>query len=266
MKSKWALVIILAAALLPFVALSQQSDGDAEGWDSLSFELSADEESYAPMQLVTLKMKLTNTSDQDLKLKGAASVWNERIRIFIAREGEEFKEYVGPGWGLSDSIYIKPFILNPRQAYETEAAVLYQLQEKTSHLNPDHARRVSDEKIGAGYVLGLPGLYAVKAILYDSEFKGSKESNVIRITVQEPLAEDFEVINIIRSNPELGYFIQTGESPYAVNDKRTEKLVAKMEEIARSNPNGRYSNAINKSLAKFSSTKEKVKKLKAAQH
>lgn len=266
MKSKLALAIILAVALLPLVVLSSQSDGDAEGWGGVSFELSADEESYAPMQLVTLKMKLANTSDEDLTLRGRASVWNERIRVFIAREGEEFKEYVGAGWGLNDSVLKKSIILNPRQAYETEATVLYQLREKTSQPDPDHARRGAEEKTGAGYVLGLPGVYEVKALLYDSEFKRSKESNVIRITVREPLAEDIEVINIIRANPALGYFMQTGESPYDINDKRTDQLVAKMEEIVRSNPNGRHANAINKSLDKFSSSKEKIKKQKEARH
>ena len=258
MKYKSALVIILTIALLPLIVLSGQSDGGAEGWEDVSFELSADEESYAPMQLVTLRMKLVNTSDEDFKLKGRASVWNERVRVFIAREGEELKEYRGPGWGLSDEIYIRPTIVKPRQAYETEATVLYQLKEKTARQSPD--------EVGAGYVLGRPGVYAVKAILYDFGFERSKESNVIRITVQEPLAEDVEVINIIGSNPELGYFMQTGSSPYGVDDERTEKIVAKMEEIFRSAPNGRYSNAIKKSLSKFTSTKEKIQKQKEARH
>ena len=259
MKFKSALVITLAVALLPLIALSGQSDGDAEGWGGVSFELSADEESYAPMQLVTLRMKLVNASDEDFKLKGRASVWNERVRVFIAREGEKFKEYVGPGWGLSDEIYVRPTVVKPHQSYETEATILYQLKEKTAPLN-------TDEQVGAGYVLGQPGVYAVKAILYDFGFERSKESNVIRITVQEPLDEDVELINTFRSNPELGYFIQTGDSPYAGNDKRTEKLIAKMEEIIGSNPQGRYANAISKSLAKFSSTKEKIKKQKEARH
>lgn len=266
MKFKAALVIILTAALLPLVALSMQAGEDVDGWDSVSFDLSADEGLYAPMQLVTLKMKLINTSDEDLKLKGKASVWNERIRVFIAGEGEEFKEYVGPGWGLSDSIYIRPYLLKPRQAYETEATVLYQLQEKTSHLNARSARRASGERIGSGYVLGLPGVYSVKAVLYDSEFKRSKESNVLRITVREPTSEDMDVINIIKSNPELGYFIQSGESPYPVDDARTERLVAKLTEIVESHPGARHSPAIRNSLSKFSSTKERVKKLKEARH
>lgn len=264
MRSKAALVIILTAALLPSVVLSKQSGAQAEGWDGLSFEISSDQETYAPMQLVTLKMKLVNTSGEDLTLKGRASVWDERIRVFIAREGEEFREYIGPGWGLRHSILSRPTVLGRNQAYETEATVLYQLREKTAQPDPTQAHHVAAEKTGSGYVLGLPGVYQVKALLYDSEFRRSKESNVARITVREPAAEDLVVIELLRSNPAFGYFIESGESPYPLDDERTENLVAKLAEIAESHPS--YSPAIKKSLAFFNSTKEKIKKQKAGKH
>lgn len=255
------LAILLVILTASFV-LSKQNGAEAESLGGLSFNLTSDSESYTLGKMVTLKMEVANASGKPVLVRGQANVANGRVRIFISRNGVNFKEYSGPGWGLHDELVVRDQHLQPSQAYESIATILYSVGEDTSHLNPTAAARISARMVETGYVFGQPGVYWVKAMLYDSKFDSSKESNTIQILVREPRGGDLKIWGALKNNPKYGYFIQTGESPYPLSDPRTDELVTALEEIAASHPDSDHKQDIDRSLLKFKSTKEKLSKRK----
>lgn len=262
MRKLLAGLIIFLVTLSAAFVLSKRGVAGADGFEKLSFTLASDSESYTPGRLVTVKMKIVNASADPVVVWGKASVEKGSIQIFISRDGTNFKEYTGPGWGLNDAISVRGTRLEPAQGYETEATILYQLVENTSHLNPEYAKQVSEQSFGSGYVLGRPGVYWIKALLYDSDYKKSKESNTIQVAVYEPRGEDLEIWNAIKDKPQYGYFIQTGEPPYPLADRRTDELVAALKGLAAAHPGNGHAQSINQSLSKFESTKEKIERQK----
>jgi hypothetical protein len=229
-------------------------------FDALVLEVQANKKSYILGEPVGLKFKVTNRSSAPMVLHGGADVWHGLLGVLIAYGDDEFKRYLGPRWGLTDSIGKSSIPLAPGDLFETEASILYNHRVETDHLNEDAARQAAKGRIETEYALIKPGRYRIKAILYDSDLKSKIESKPIQVSVEEPQGADVEVWSTLKSNAEYAYFIQTGSPKGHPTAAKTKQMVQALEKLIDSYPASRYVESIHHSLSRYRSELEELKK------
>ncbi len=260
------LIVTGTTAIFFTHGIKGQDEPQDGSFKQLTLEVKSDKETYVPGQLVSLTFKTLNKSDSPLVLNGNASVWNGRMKVVISYAGREYLEYRGPGWGLHETFVAKRKTLQPREFAESEATILYNNVTRTSHLSEEHARQIAGHKIKSEYVFAEPGVYSVKAIMFDSSFTEQIESAPIQIVINAPFGADLEVWNEIKKNGNYGYFIQAGSSRHNVDDVRTTAMLSTLEELVAQHPDSEHSQSIKNSLSKFRSTVEKLRSAKKEKH
>ena len=176
-----------------------------------------------------------------------------------ASEDLRYKEYRGPGWGLRDVAESGSITLRPGQAHRTRATILYNHGVETEHLNARRAKEIREQFLGTGYALGTPGRYRIKARLYGHRFVNYIESAPIEITVSEPTGIDREVWEVLKTDPEYGYFIQSGGPKGHPTTPRNVQMMETLEKIANDQPLSRYTEGINQSLSKHRAVLEDLR-------
>ena len=227
-----------------------QAGGTAAEPGQLSLRLRADSTAYVPGEPVTLKFTVINNTDAPVTLPGGADVWRGHLRVFIARPGGDFKEYLGPRWGLRD-VSGGVLTIEPRGSYETEATVLYNHRPETSHLNEMYAARLRAERVETEYALPAPGTYRVKAALHVGESAPAVESEPALVKVESPRGDDREVWSRIKGDAAFGYFIQSGDLPAHPDSPEARRVIETLESLATSRPGSRHARHIRAGLDKF---------------
>jgi hypothetical protein len=222
-------------------------------------ELRLAQDGYVLGELVRLEVRVINTTHSLVVLHGA-DVWQGYLKVFIAAGGESYREYRGPGWGLEDSVGGTPLTLTPGDVHKTEATLLFNRRVDVDHLNVEQATRLGDARIANDYAFPKAGTYYVKAVLYDATFADQIESEPVVVTVVEPQGPDQEVWKLLVSEPELGYFIQTGRPRGHPREPRSLQLVETLEGIVARHPIGSYAADIQSALARYWSSVEELAK------
>jgi hypothetical protein len=207
---------------------------------------------------VHLKIKVTNLTGQAVPLAGAPDVGTGAVRVFIASEGGDFKEYLGPGWGLKDVVGGPPVEIQPGRSFETAATVLYNHRPETGHLSELYASEIRGKRVGTEYALAQPGTYRLKAVLQDAG-GGALESGVLEIDIREPQGIDRSIWEVLREDPELGYFVQSGGPNGPPETPRSRQLEATLERLAGAFPEGRQAEGIRAGLAEYRALLEELR-------
>lgn len=231
----------------------------------LTLAVQADKGSYLLGDLITLKFRLVNKSKEVVFLQAYPDVFHGELGVFIAYADKRFRGYLGPGWGLNGRTGKHRIPLGPGEIYETEATVLYNHRFETSHLNEDAARPIKEKLIGTEYALPKSGTYHIKAILSLGS-KNEIESEPIEIRINEPQnIDDVEVWNVLKSDPEYAYFIQTGSTKTGPSKKhpgyaKSQRVVENLENIVNFYSASRYGEHIRSALAKHRASIKRLKK------
>ncbi len=228
---------LLAVALVSSTAgplSGAPSEGGAEG--GLALTLRSSKPSYALGELLSLDIKVSNQTGQTVSLSTVPDVWTGAVRVFIASERGDFKEYLGPGWGLKDFVRAAQVEIPPRGSVETATTVLYNHRPETGHLSELYAREIRGKRVGTEYAFAQPGTYRLKAVLQTEG--GTVESGVVEIDIREPQGVDRSTWEVLREDPELGFFIQSGGPNGPPETPRSRQLEATLREAGRLVPGG----------------------------
>lgn len=129
-------ILAIAAIFNSSFASDMPSDRTREQLPRLMLEVQSDKGRYLPGELISLRFKVINASGGPVYLYKGSDVGTGCLKIFIAFEGERYKEYRGPSWGIKDVVYEEPFLrLFPGDVFETQATILHNIPIQTSHLD-----------------------------------------------------------------------------------------------------------------------------------
>ena len=94
----------------------------------------------------------------------------------------------------------------------------------------------------------------------------SVESAPIEITVDEPAGADREVWTVLKTDPDYGYFIQSGGPRGHPAEARNVEMMETLETLASEQPLSRYSEAIRRSLGKHRAVIEELRARGSIEH
>ena len=250
------LTITLICISLSLVLLQIVGSGEASNSTKLELELVPSNSSFKVGEVVYFDVKLTNNGNQDVSFLNAVSEKAGYLHILVSRNGNNFQEYRGAGWGFDDTYYGN-FNLKPMESIEHSLSVLgNQKPNSPNSITADVIKRASEGKILTDYAFPEAGIYYVKATYSVRTTIQAKsiliESEPIQITITEPIGEDLEVWNKIKDDGNFAYFIQEGDIhiPSYKTDER-EKFLDKVEQIINQYPNSFYAESLRQSLTKF---------------
>ena len=239
------LTVALAMVSL-FCALGQAHSQTKEGtWLAMATEKS----DYFLGEMVNLKFTVGNASESTLTIE-LPSVERGRLRLYISEDGEKYREYIGPDWGLSEGRTKSQLELKPADQFETVGMMLFNYKVPTFHLTESYAQEIRSERIDTDYALSKPGRYYLKAVLDSPHTKTRIESNPVELLVSEPMREDGLAWEILRSNPASAFFLHAGELP--VEEESAKQLKADLTDILERYPKCIYAERIKQNLDRLS--------------
>lgn len=227
----------------------------------LSVEVYPSSKDYVLGELVRLKIRITNRSDQPIVLSQMPSVDTGDIHVLVAgRDG--FKKYFGPQWGIRDVATAAAVELAPAEYVETQATLLYHHRIETKHLSTSYAQQITRDYIDSDYAFSTPGTYRIKAVFSGGESLGSVESEPVSISLREPKGGALKVWNALKSDASLGYFLQAGGPNGDPRSPKSRELAETLKALATTYPESPQVGDILSSLSKYAVTLEKLKEMK----
>jgi len=236
---------ILAMVSLFFAVGQVQSQTKEATWLAIATEKS----DYFLGEMVSLKFTLGNGSDSTLTIE-PPSVERGSLRLYISEDGEKYREYIGPGWGLSEGRSKSQLELESGDQFETGGTMLFNYKAPTFHLTESYALEIRSERIDTDYALSRIGRYYLKAVLDSPHTKTRIESKPVELLVSEPVSEDALAWEILRSNPASAFFLHAGELP--VEEESAKQLRADLANILERYPKCIYAERIKENLDRLS--------------
>jgi len=256
-KTAISLAVILTLTGFVSLVVLRIPSSSAQQFKNLSLEVRATNDTYLPGEPVNLHFKVSNSTEEEIPLSPGSNVETGYLQVFVALGDGEYRQYLGPRWGLKDSFYVTPLMLKQNEVFETEASILWNQQIPTSHLNENAARRITKGQITSIYALSDAGIYRIKAVLINPETTERIESQPVQVTVTEPAGDDLKVWNLIRHDARHAYFLQTGELNEPSASDKEQDFIGKVEQLIAAYPRSRYAAHFNRSFAKYKLRREK---------
>ncbi len=241
-----SLLTVTLALVSLFFAVGQVHSQTKEGtW----LAMNAEKSDYFLGEVVSLKFTIGNGSDSTLTIE-LPSVERGSLRLYISEDGEKYREYIGPDWGLSESRSKSQLELKPGDQFETGGMMLFNYKVPTFHLTESYALEIRSERIDTDYALSRAGRYYLKAVLDSPHTKTRIESKPVELLVSEPMREDGLAWEILRSNPASAFFLHAGELP--VEEESAKQLRADLTDILERYPKCIYAERIKENLDRLS--------------
>jgi hypothetical protein len=242
-----AVILLIGLTVCTSLMLRKSHGQSISEMDGLMLEVKPSKENYLPGELITIKFKVVNKSSESLSLYKGSTVRDGYLTVLVADDNGSFKQYLGPGWGTKDADYNEPLTLEPGQAFETEATVLWNQKLETGHLNRAYAENL-ETRIPTDYAFPTPGVYYIKAVLNSPLSKKHIESAPVRLALETPQGADLEVWNRIKDDGQYALFIQTGGLAERLTGATTKEIAESLEALLQRYPDNHYSEQIRTSL------------------
>ena len=262
---KYVVASIIAALLVSvswsMIGFSQAKIETAD----LSFKGNANKEVFVLGEPITVGFEIFNKGETAVEVhKGG--VETGFLKVFIAEQDGEYKQYNGYGWGR---ILGRMSDLLPKQSQKyKEIEILYQGKIEVSHLNERAAKDKLKGKITTEYAFPEPGVYFIKGLSYFGKNGTPIESEPVKVVVKEPVGEDLEVWNQIKGNAEIALLLQN-DGFNTGKDTEKESLINQVEQIIEKYPNSIYSGYLKLNLEEYKAKEVKrnefYKNIKQAQ-
>ena len=211
--------------------------------------MTTEKNDYFLGEIVSLKFTIGNGSDSTLTIE-PPSVERGSLRLYISEDGEKYREYIGPDWGLSEGRSKSQLELKPGDQFETGAMMLFNYKVPTFHLTESYAQEIRSERIDTDYALSRAGRYYLKAALDSPHTKTRIESKPVELLISEPVREDGFAWEILRANPASAFFLHAGELP--VEEESAKQLRADLTDILERYPKCIYAERIKENLDRLS--------------
>lgn len=221
-----------------------------EGFQRLGLKLRSDKSRYLPGEVVTLRLRVVNSSSVELPTYPRVDTGN--LKVFISKNGSPYKNYAGPGWGIADAKNSR-IVIGPGQSTEATATVLY-------HNCLDTCATVRDSElyqnsslkdgVDTDYALPEPGTYLLKVALVDFKTGRRIESTPLKVVVEELTGDDRQTWTAIKNDGHYALFLQSLGGSRNVDYY----VVRRLQELVALYPKSRYSGYIRSRLSAFSAT------------
>lgn len=229
-KIKIAFLFALACGLLAAVrVIESRAVRHVEEASLLTLELRSDKLIYTLGEPVDLTFRLTNISENKLRLKQRPDVQMGYLSVWIAaNDSSAYKPYRNTSWGLREGGGIT---IEPGEFFESTARVLRNSKPDLTRLNPD----IAHQRITTDFAFPAEGVYYVKAILSVPGENTKIESAPIQLTFTTPTNDDLLVWNQIKDSSEIAFFLE--QSDFVTSDKiKRERILQTIDELARKYP------------------------------
>ncbi|MEP6849543.1 MAG: hypothetical protein ABI999_11855 [Acidobacteriota bacterium] len=234
--------VVLAIGTLGVIGISSRPVTTRD----LSFAVRTDKEAFTLGEPIQIEWVLTNNGTEAIRVP-AQGVESGSLKIYIAGEDGEYKEYFGSGWGRKRGTAVT---LEPGKSQSYFATILWNGKPDVSHLNETAAIQVLAGKITTEYALPKPGVYFIKGVSSISQGNSEYGFKPTRIVVNQPTGDDLEVWNQIKGNGEIALLMQDGTF-YTDKDETKRQLTDQVEQIATRYPQSIYSSYLKTNLEKY---------------
>jgi len=236
-------------ATLAFVLAVPAAAPASEGGFELS--LSAERAEWRLGERIELRVSLVNVSGSSLEPE-TLDVSSRGVRLFVAPDRGELREYLGPRWGIGDGV--DRLELPLRAGEETTAAVtlLWNHRVPTDHLSALYADRIRQQRLDEDVAIATPGRYWLKAVY--AVAGELVESQPLAVDVVAPSAADLPIWERMRRDGELTYLVHTGELRWPAGSPEADAFAADVRRLLADNRGSAYGEEIERLLASFEAT------------
>ena len=250
-------LFLLCTGLVPSLAQAF-SNGNVD------FQITSSKDSYTLGEPIDLNFTFKNNGT-DKTVVPIAGVKTGSIHVFISKDGNDYRRYSTAGWGTLDLAGGGLTELKPTEAYKTSASVLWNGKPSYDHMSKSSAKIFDemDRRVLTYLPFSEPGDYFLKAVSFVAQdLEGIEtleiESQPVLISIVEPKFEELETWNVIKNEPELGFFIQHGRFSDRVRSKeKRENLMKEVTKRIGNRPDGFYAKHFKKAYEKFIKKEEK---------
>lgn len=161
MKNKMNYLLSISVILF-FIILGVAASitrGKVENQD-LSFTVKTNKDNFILGEPIQVEFVVTNDGNKPMSIP-KQGVESGSLKIYIAGEEAEYKEYFGSGWGRKMGTTLT---LDPGKSHSYYAIILWNGEPNISHLNENAAKQVLAGKITTKYALPVPGVYFIKGV------------------------------------------------------------------------------------------------------
>jgi len=232
---------IVLTSILVGPALSAPLEPGMSG--DVALDLRATRSAIVAGKALELVIGIRNVGDRPTSVPKGLDVRHGGVSVWVAYQGEEFREYVGPRWGLSDAAGGEGLALAPRDSIEERITILYNHGHQTDELNDERQR------LPTGYAMKRAGTYRIKAICHLND--RDVESEPIAIEVLAPKGIDAAVWAQLSENGDAGYFLQTGDIRKHPDSLESKTLIKMFHDLNAANPQSSYAVDIESALKKY---------------
>lgn len=256
MKSKIGYLVLSISAAL-FLSILGVTEGMTKDENQdLSFAAKTNKEIFTLGEPVRVEFVLTNEGATPVKVP-EQGVESGSLKIYIANQDREYKEYFASGWGREMGNAVT---LEPGKSHSYYATILWNGKPNVSHLNENAAKQVLAGKITTEYALPTPGVYFIKGVSSISSNENEAGFKPVKVVFNDPTGIELEVWNQIKGNQEIALLMQTG----GFNTDKAEikqQLIEQVEQILLQHPNSVYSSYLRPNLEKYKADEARRNKL-----
>jgi len=160
--------------------------------------LQAERRSYLLGEPVGVVVRATNNANEVVVTDALLNPELGFLQVYIAEEGGEFRQYLGPGWGTRD-VFMRPAPVLRGATFEIKINLLW---------NNDI---VSNRRaLKRAFAFPEVRCYQIKAKAFLPGF--DSESNTIEICTTPPTGRDLAIWRSFVEEPELARFVQRPEA------------------------------------------------------
>jgi hypothetical protein len=190
-----ALVELGRYAIAPgMLSSSSPAAGELLAAAGMELTLEANHKTYLLGEPVPLTVTATNAGREPVVTSLVLAPEAGFLQLFVSDDGERFRQYLGPGWGIRD-VPLKPRPVLPGETRSVEIDLLW------------HHGIANDERfLQRPFAFDEEACYWLKASTLLPEF--DSESNTIQICTTAPTGADLAVWERLVAAPELAQFIQ----------------------------------------------------------
>lgn len=248
-----AISLMLAA----YAVFQISADARAEN-DSIGLTLNVPKSEYALGEVVEIAFELRNYTHKTLEI-AKPSVFSGNLRLFISTDGETYKEYCGPDWGMLDARR-QAVELKPSEAIETAATVAYNNPMPTDHLTPLYANPIRRSQIDSEYAIAEAGMHWFKAVYRNGKL--TTESEPVRVKISEPTGNEQALWEQMKTDGSFALFMQTGNTKNYPGSSEEEEFMQRLERITAEHPGTEVSRLIGERFIKHRAAQENLEKIK----
>jgi hypothetical protein len=213
-KESLLVLLLIQAGIVNVVAQARDSE---DSFASLVLAAEPEKSVFTLGEPLRIRMQLENPTQSDITIGRDLDPVYGAIQVYISRNGEEFKRYLGPGWGTKDRFLHETSQISPGEVLKSEITVLF-------HNSIDGRDDLFDSSLPINGV----GTYRIRVELYDDSFRRKLTAPLTNVEVGfSPASAEYAISQAVVDDKDgaLAFFLQTGDTPQPEVVEKAEQLI-----------------------------------------